>query len=108
MTLMSEGAMAIPKPPHMAGETTITGKNQVSLPAQSVKELGWKRGDRLIVETLGGDFVMLMRRPSNWTEAFAGRLTHVFGKHDETLRWLDEERDSWNAEGSGDDDEGAG
>ena len=34
------------------GETTITGKNQISLPAQGVRELGWKRGDQLIVEIL--------------------------------------------------------
>ena len=31
------------------GETTLTGKNQVSLPAQGIRELGWQRGDKLLV-----------------------------------------------------------
>ncbi len=95
--------VTLPKPPHVVGETSITGKNQISLPAQSIRKLGWERGDRLIVEILGDDFVLLMRRPTNWTEAFAGRLTSVFGTHDETLRWLDEELDSWHLEENSDD-----
>lgn len=90
------------KAPRMAGETTITGKNQLSLPSKSVRELGWKRGDRLIVEILGDDMLVLVRRPERWTEAFAGRLTGVFGTHEETIRWLDEERDNWHIEASSD------
>ncbi|MBI4321254.1 MAG: AbrB/MazE/SpoVT family DNA-binding domain-containing protein [Chloroflexi bacterium] len=95
--------MTVPRPPQLVGETSITGKNQISLPAQSVRELGWERGDRLIVEILGDDSVLLMRRPTNWTEAFAGRFSHLFGTHEETLLWLDRERDSWDSEGTGDD-----
>jgi AbrB family looped-hinge helix DNA binding protein len=77
------------------GETTITGKNQISLPAEALRQLQWARGDRLVVETFGDDFILLMRRPENWTEAFAGRLTDVFGTHEETLRWLADERRTW-------------
>ncbi|MCL5959223.1 MAG: AbrB/MazE/SpoVT family DNA-binding domain-containing protein [Chloroflexi bacterium] len=93
--------MRIPQP---AGETTITGKNQVSLPAKSIRELGWERGDRLIVEIIGEDILVLMRRPSRWTEEFAGRLTDVFGMHEETMKWLDEERKGWHSEERGDDE----
>jgi AbrB family looped-hinge helix DNA binding protein len=82
--------------PTVVGETTITAKNQISLPAKSVRDLGWKRGDQLIVELLGGDLLVLMRRPENWTDAFAGRLTDVFGTHEENSRWLEEERASWD------------
>ena len=78
------------------GETTITGKNQVSLPAQGIRQLQWAKGDRLLVEVLNHDIMILMRRPTNWTEAFAGRLSHVFGPREETLQWLDEERRSWD------------
>jgi bifunctional DNA-binding transcriptional regulator/antitoxin component of YhaV-PrlF toxin-antitoxin module len=77
------------------GETTITGKNQVSLPAQGTRRLGWERGDRLIVQLLGEDVMILRRRPANWAEAYAGKLGHVFGSHEETLRFLEEERASW-------------
>ena len=84
------------------GETTVTGKNQVSLPAHGVRLLGWERGDRLIVQVLGDDTMLLRRRPANWAEAYAGKLGHVFGTHDETLRFLEEARASWEREGTAD------
>lgn len=56
---------------------------------------GWARGNRLLVEVLGEDMLVLMRRPENWTEHFAGRLGDVFGAHEETLRWLKDERRAW-------------
>ena len=78
------------------GETTITGKNQVSLPAQGVRHLGWERGDRLIVQVLGEDAMILRRRPESWADYFAGKLPGVFGStHEEILRYLEEERASW-------------
>ncbi len=79
----------------IVGETTITGKNQISLPAEGLRQLQWVKGDRLIVEALGDDFLVLMRRPTNWTEAYAGKLSDVFGTHEETLRWLEDERRTW-------------
>ena len=82
----------------LVGETTITGKNQLSLPARGLRVLGWERGDRLLVEVLGKDMLLLMRRPENWTEAFAGRLTEVFGSHEDTSRYLEAERQSWEQE----------
>ncbi len=85
----------------IAGETTITGRNQVSLPSKSMRDLGWQRGDRIIVETLGDDIIVLMRRPTRWADAFAGRLTDVFGTHEETLRWIYEERENWHSEDKG-------
>lgn len=88
--------------PQIAGETTITGKNQVSLPAKSIRELGWERGDHLIVEILGDDMLVLIRRPERWADAFAGRLTHVFGTHEENVQWLENERSAWHPEESND------
>lgn len=84
--------MAVPR---RVGETTITGRNQVSLPAQGLRELGWQRGDRLLVQVFGEDVMLLLRRPENWTEAFAGRMGDIFGTHQETLRWIEEERATW-------------
>lgn len=84
--------MRVVKP---VGETTITGKNQISLPAQGMRELGWQRGDQLLVQIVGDDMLVLMRRPENWADAFAGKLGDVFGDHEDNLRYLDEERRSW-------------
>jgi bifunctional DNA-binding transcriptional regulator/antitoxin component of YhaV-PrlF toxin-antitoxin module len=80
------------------GETTITGKNQVSLPARGLRLLGWDKGDHLIVKVLGDDMMVLVRRPASWTEAFAGRLGHIFGTHEENLGYIEEERRSWDEE----------
>jgi AbrB family looped-hinge helix DNA binding protein len=79
------------------GETTLTGRNQISLPASVVRQLGWKRGDRLLVETIGDDVMILIRRPVDWVEALAGKLTDVFGTHEENLAWLAGERQSWES-----------
>ncbi|MEA2642767.1 MAG: hypothetical protein QOF51_4161 [Chloroflexota bacterium] len=37
------------------GETTITGKNQVSLPAPGQRDLGGARGDHLVVHVIGSE-----------------------------------------------------
>jgi hypothetical protein len=79
-----------------AGETTITGKNQVSLPSRGVRQLGWERGDRLLVHVLGHDLLLLSRKPDDPAAYFAGKLGHVFGTHEETLRFLEQERASWD------------
>ena len=76
-------------------ETTITSKNQVSLPAYSLRQLGWQRGDHLLVQVIGDGMLVLTRRPDNWTEAFSGKLGDVFGDHGDTLAYLDSERASW-------------
>lgn len=86
------------KAPRLVGETTITAKNQVSLPVDGLRLLGWERGNHLLVEVISDDVMLLIRRPEKWTDAFAGRLTAVFGTHEETLRWLDAERQSWSEE----------
>jgi bifunctional DNA-binding transcriptional regulator/antitoxin component of YhaV-PrlF toxin-antitoxin module len=76
-------------------ETTITSKNQISLPVSSLRQLGWQRGDHLLVQVLGDGMLVLTRRPESWTEAFSGKLGDVFGDHDDTLAYLDGERASW-------------
>ena len=88
------------KPGRPVGETTITSKNQISLPAQSLRELGWERGDHLLVQIIGDDRLLLMRRPRDWVAAFSGKMGHVFGDHEDTLRFLDGERRSWERDAS--------
>lgn len=38
----------------------------------------------------------LSRRTSDWVDAFAGKLSDVFGTHEENLAWLAAERRSWS------------
>jgi hypothetical protein len=60
-----------------------------------MRQLGWQKGDRLLVQ-ISGNRMILMRRPASWTEAFSGKMSDVFGDHDDTLRFLDEERRDWD------------
>lgn len=80
------------------GETKLSSKNQISLPAQGMRDVRWEVGDRVLVEVLSQDIILLVRRPKDWTATFAGRLSHVFGTHEETLSWLESERRSWGDE----------
>jgi AbrB family looped-hinge helix DNA binding protein len=84
--------------PRVVGETTITGKNQITLPAAGLRELGWQRGDRLTVKALGDDTLVITRLPEDLVEHFAGKLGHIFGDHDEVMRYIEEERRSWEPE----------
>lgn len=80
-------------------ETTITSKNQISLPVDSLRTLGWRRGDRLLVQVIGEDQLVLTRKPESWAEFYSGKLGHVFGDHEDNMAYLDEERASWNGAG---------
>jgi bifunctional DNA-binding transcriptional regulator/antitoxin component of YhaV-PrlF toxin-antitoxin module len=79
----------------LVGETTVSGRGVVNLPARALRSTGWKRGDRLFVELLGDDMIVLIRKPEDIADAFAGRLTHLFPDPDETRRFLAEERATW-------------
>src|SRR5262245_52544287 len=73
-------------------EATIGGQNQISLPAASLKKLGWQEGDRLVVSVVGDDALVLTRRPKSWRERFSGQMGDVWGDHEDNMRYLDEER----------------
>ena len=78
------------------GEVVITGKNQITLPVAATRAAHWERGDRLLVMLLEGDMVLLMRKPTDWAQTFAGALTEVFGSNEETRAYLERERASWD------------
>lgn len=83
-------------------EITITSENQVSLPAASLKELGWQQGDRLLVHVLGNDTLIFTKRPTStkgptsWADFYSGKMGDVWGDHEDNMRYLDEERASWS------------
>ncbi len=87
--------------PEKVGETTITGKNQVSLPTEGVRKLAWERGDRLVVEIWDEDTLLLRRLPrtaQEWVRKYSGKLADVFGDHEDTMRFLDELQPGWERE----------
>jgi AbrB family looped-hinge helix DNA binding protein len=58
--------------------STISTKNQITLPAHLLREMGLKPGDRLAV-TREGNRLVLRARPRDWVEYHAGGLRDLYG-----------------------------
>ena len=95
MAMSERSTLRLPTP-DVVGETTITGKNQISLPTHGLRRLGWQKGDRLIVEVVSDNVMVLMRRPESWADAFSGKMGDVFGTPDDAREFLEGERRSWD------------
>ncbi|MEA2640856.1 MAG: hypothetical protein QOF51_2250 [Chloroflexota bacterium] len=79
----------------LLGEVTISGRGVVNLPARAMKKAGLRPGDRLFVQLVDDQTLVLLKRPEDIAESFAGRLTHLFPDPEENRRFLREERASW-------------
>ena len=76
-------------------KTTISSKNQITLPARLLREMGLKAGDQLAVGIEEGSLV-LHPRPRDWVSYAAGALKGVYGKTKEDVdAYLDELRGEW-------------
>ena len=58
--------------------TTISSKNQITLPAHLLRELGLRPGDRLAIDREGSRLI-LRGRPKNWVRHYAGSLSGLYG-----------------------------
>lgn len=72
------------------GATTISSKNQITIPAAELRAAGLEAGERLIARADGPGRVLLERERDVLAE-FAGALTGVYRKND-----LDDLRDEWD------------
>jgi len=78
----------------LAMTTTITGKNQVTLPAELVRELGWKPGTQLEWTKTDDGALIARRKPTRaeLAEQLAGRGRQFLKPGDDPVRELIEER----------------
>ena len=65
--------------------STISSKNQITLPVHLLRQMGVKPGDRLAV-TLEGGRLVLRARPKDWVEHYAGSVPDLWG---ETVEEID-------------------
>ena len=76
--------------------TTISSKNQITLPAHLLREMGLGPGDRLAISHEGARLV-LRARPKDWVRYHAGSLAGLYGasavEEDAYVRELREESD---------------
>lgn len=64
--------------------STISTKNQITLPVHLLRQMGVGPGDRLAVALEGGRLV-LRARPKDWVEHYAGSLPGYWGNTDEEI-----------------------
>ena len=82
------GADTMPK-------TTISSKNQITLPARLLREIGLKPGDQLAVEQ-DGLRLILHPRPKDWVSYSAGSMPGYYGKTRKDVdTYIREVRGSW-------------
>ena len=76
-------------------KTTISSKNQITLPARLLREIGLKPGDQLAVEQ-DGLRLILHPRPKDWVSYTAGSMPGYYGKTKEDVdTYIREVRGSW-------------
>ena len=64
--------------------STISTKNQITLPAHLLREIGIGPGDRLAISREGNRLVM-RPRPKDWVEYHGGSLRGVYGDSPEEI-----------------------
>jgi len=71
--------------------TTVSGKGQVTLPAQMLRDLGVLPGTKLLVVPVR-DGMLLLRREGSLADTLAGATGGIYGDVEEYVRG---ERDTW-------------
>src|SRR5438552_6364368 len=75
--------------------STISSKNQITLPAHLLRELGLGPGDRLAVRREGPRLV-LRARPKDWVKYHAGSLAGLYGRNRaEADAYVQDLREEW-------------
>jgi AbrB family looped-hinge helix DNA binding protein len=81
----------------MAKTTRLSGKNQITVPSQFVRELGLSPGDELLVQIIDGR-VVLTPKPASLTDYIRGRGRGMYGRDAKEIdEYIRTERDSWRA-----------
>jgi len=72
---------------------TLSSKNQITLPAEMVRNLHLKGGAKLVIERIE-DHIVLLPQPESWVDYFAGSLKGVWGNTKEEIsRYIYEVRE---------------
>lgn len=64
--------------------STISSKNQITLPAHLLREMGLGAGDRLAI-VREGNRLILRPRPKDWVQYYGGSLKGLYGRSKEEV-----------------------
>lgn len=76
--------------PHYPAEVTLRPKNQLTLPANIVADIGAHIGQRFLIERKGTTVILHLV-----PESFAGTLAGLYGSSEEAKTYIENERSSW-------------
>lgn len=71
-------------------ESTLSAKNQITIPREAREALGLKPGDKVLVVVRSGT-VLLLRKPKSYHAAIRGLARRAYPK-----TYLQKERQSWD------------
>jgi AbrB family looped-hinge helix DNA binding protein len=77
----------------------VSSRYQIAVPRIARERLNIQSGDRLLVDVQDG-LLILLPQPQDYAAHMAGLHQEVWADLD-TTAYLEEERDAWNASGSG-------
>ncbi|MCH7706493.1 MAG: AbrB/MazE/SpoVT family DNA-binding domain-containing protein [Chloroflexi bacterium] len=71
---------------------TLSSKHQITLPADMVRSLKLKPGDKIVAELID-DHIVLLPQPESWVDYFMGSMKGVYGSTKEEIdRYIAEVR----------------
>jgi AbrB family looped-hinge helix DNA binding protein len=83
----------------MSGITRLSAKNQITLPASIVRQLGMRPGDEIDLLALEGKITLERRprTPEEWADRLAGAMDDVseWATDEGTDAWIRTERQGW-------------
>jgi AbrB family looped-hinge helix DNA binding protein len=75
--------------------STISSKNQITLPARLLRELGIGPGDRVSIRK-DGERLVLRPRPKEWADFYAGSVRSYGNTKEEVDEYIRQERAGWD------------
>ena len=81
---------------------TVSSKHQITVPAEIVRELKIKAGDKLVIEAMDGRIVAIPE-PASWVDYLRGSARSLYGQTKQQVdRYVAEERAAWVVTGGDD------
>ena len=76
--------------------TTVSSKNQISIPTKVLKALGLSKGSKVAVYHINDKKAIISKQPESYAESLRGLGKEVWDKLGGSEKYLQNERNSWD------------